>query len=103
MSAVFDPHTIDDSARGGNEHGVRASKKDRAIALDVKVVHRDAMQLPADPSFALMMLHEAAESTAPLAEAVGFDDTLDATWMKKFAAGFIASVKVSNIKKRRRP
>jgi hypothetical protein len=76
-----------------------ASKRDRTVALDVKVIHPDAMQLPADPSFALMMLREPAESGAPLSEAVGFEETLDSKWMKKFAAGFVASVKVENVEK----
>jgi|GEM_PF-3290861 len=77
------------------------AKSDRAISLAIVVVHPDAIYIPADPSFALMVLHEAAEQGDALAGEVSFDDTLDTTWVKHYAKGFIRTVKVSGIIKKR--
>jgi hypothetical protein len=74
------------------------SKKATSVSLEVEVVHPDAMYLPEDPSFALMLLHEATGVGDPLAGEVSFNDTLDEGWMKQYAKGFIRAVKVSGVK-----
>jgi len=74
------------------------NKTDLQISMTVDVIHPDSMYIPADESFALMILREAAEDTDPIAREIAFEDTLDQGWMTKFARGFIRKVKVSKIK-----
>jgi hypothetical protein len=87
---------------GSDLYDVRVlSKEDRTASLDVRVVHPDAMDIPADPSFALMMIREGADDDDPIAREVAFEDTLDETWMTKFAKGFIHSVTVHEVQRTR--
>ena len=88
---------------GSDLYDVRAlAKKRRTVSLDVRVVHPDAMHIPADPSFALMMLREGADDEDPLAREVAFQDTLDPKWMTRFATTFIEAVRVHDVEQTKR-
>lgn len=83
---------------GSDLYDVRAiSRTENTVVLDVQVVHPDAMQIPADRSFALMMLRDTAEKGDALYREVAFDETLDEVWVEKYAAGFISNVKVTDV------
>ncbi|HLL25234.1 MAG TPA: hypothetical protein VK427_24030, partial [Kofleriaceae bacterium] len=73
------------------------STQDASVSLAVEVVYPDAMHLPEDPSFALMMLRECATPDAPLAREVAFEDLHDTTWVAKFTTGFVAGVHVHDV------
>lgn len=73
------------------------SVKQTRASLLVKVIHPDSMSIPADPSFAMMLIHHHDSAEAPLMREVSFDDTLDTAWMKSYGKGFIRGVKVSRI------
>jgi len=70
------------------------SNKATTAVFDVKVIHPDVSTIPADRSFALMLLREAADDSA-LAREVTTDDMIDKAWVKKYASGFIQSVDLS--------
>lgn len=65
------------------------------ITLNVKVVNRDSMEIPASPGFALSLLFDNAGKDSKLAELVDFDNLSDSAWAKKNAKGFVKSVKVT--------
>ncbi len=69
--------------------------KDKTVKLAVDVIHPDAGPALADKSFALMMLWDTADDDDPIQKEISLDDALDAKWMKKYANGFVASVKGS--------
>lgn len=67
------------------------SKKATTAVFDIKVIHPDISTIPEDPSFALMFLRQATD-TSPLASEVTNADVTDKAWVKKYASGFIESV-----------
>jgi hypothetical protein len=83
---------------GSDLYDVRAlSRTANTLVLEVQVVHPDAMQIPADRSFALMMLRDTAEKGDALYREVAFEHTLDEVWVEQYAAGFISDVQVTDV------
>lgn len=73
---------------------VRTLEDDTTAILDMHVVHPDSMYISATPGFALMLLWEASEGGDPLAGEVDLDTALDATWLRKYAQGFVREVEI---------
>ena len=65
------------------------------ITLNIEVVERDSMEIPASPGFALSLLYDNVAKDCKLAEFVDFDDLSNSDWAKKNANGYIKSVKVT--------
>ena len=83
---------------GSDLYRVRVlDKQDKKVRLGVQVIHPDAMDLPGDKSFALMMLFEAAKTADPLVGEMGLEDSLDPKWNQRHAAGFVTKVAVLSI------
>lgn len=73
------------------------------IVLTLVTIHPDAGPLAADAGFALRLLHDTAfeldeylsyRGTCPLGEAMTFEESQGAGWMRENASRFIASVTV---------
>ena len=73
---------------------VAARPDDRTIDLDIKVVHPDAMHIPASPGFALMLLHDRADGDAPLGREVDLQTVMNPTWAMENARAFIEYVEL---------
>lgn len=67
---------------------------DTTVDMKVKVVHPDSMYIYKTPGFYLMLLQECTKENNLLAEEVDYDSVTDAQWLKKYAKGFIKSVKI---------
>jgi hypothetical protein len=83
---------------GSDLYRVRVlDQRDETVRLGVQVIHPDAMDLPADRSFALMMLFEAVKPGDPLEGEMGFDESIDPKWTQRHAAGLVTKVEVHSI------
>ena len=83
---------------GSDLYDVRAvSRSDTDLVLDVRVVHPDAMRIPPDRSFALMLLRDGVKDGDVLAREISFEDTMDEVWVTRYAAGFIRDVQVTDV------
>lgn len=82
---------------GSDCYRVKVLKKTaRAVSLDVRVTY-PRLDIPADKSFALMMLRENASGASALADAVGENEMLSEAWQRQYANGFIESVDVRDL------
>jgi ankyrin repeat protein len=77
---------------------VAARPDDRTVDLDIKVVHPDAMHIPASPGFALMLLHDQADGDAPLAREVDLQTVMNPSWASANARAFVESVELLSSK-----
>jgi hypothetical protein len=68
---------------------VAARPDDRTVDLDIKVVHPDAMHIPASPGFALMLLHDQAGADCPLAREVDLQTVMNPDWATHNARAFV--------------
>jgi hypothetical protein len=68
------------------------------VRLSVKAINPDDDFVPKDPSFALMLLREAAKDRDPLGEAISFESLIDEDWQYRYARGFIKKLTVSRVK-----
>jgi hypothetical protein len=73
---------------------VAARPDDRTVDLDIKVVHPDAMHIPASPGFALMLLHDQADADCPLAREVDLQTVMNPDWATHNARAFVESVEL---------
>lgn len=77
---------------------VAARPDDRTVDLDIKVVHPDAMHIPASPGFALMLLHDQADGDALLAREVDLQTVMNREWATANARAFVESVELLSSK-----
>lgn len=77
---------------------VAARPDDRTVDLDIKVVHPDAMHIPASPGFALMLLHDQADGDCPLAREVDLQTVMNPSWATAHARAFVESVELLSSK-----
>jgi ankyrin repeat protein len=77
---------------------VAARPDDHTVELDIKVVHPDAMHIPASPGFALMLLHDQASGDAPLAREVDLETVMNGEWATANARAFVESVELVSSK-----
>ncbi|MFT3712365.1 MAG: hypothetical protein QM817_32360 [Archangium sp.] len=79
---------------GSDLFSVRVLKKSENTAtLEVKSIHPGALAAPRDAGFALMVLHDGASRTDPLAREIGSSELLDAQWQQRHVKNFISTVK----------
>lgn len=84
---------------GSDLYEVRVMSREKTqVELEVQVIHPDAMHLPADLGFALMMLREGASGTDPLGLEVDHEDTMDPKWLAVWARGFVDAVHVKMLR-----
>ena len=71
------------------------------IQITAEVIHPDSNYLKASPGFALMLLYDNINDSAPLKQEVDFDDLFEDSWMTTNARAFIKSVtlKLDKLKK----
>lgn len=77
---------------------VAARPDDHTVDLDIKVVHPDSMHIPESHGFALMLLHDRAESDSPLGRELDLQTVMNPAWSKANARAFIQSVELLSSK-----
>jgi len=71
----------------------------QTLIVIVKVIHPDAMKIPATPGFALMLLNDNAVD-APLRNVVDLETVMDEDWSSENAQGIVDSVELLGEKHR---
>lgn len=65
----------------------------QSLFVHVKVIHPDAMKIPATPGFALMLLNDNANES-PLRNVVDLETAMDEEWSSENARGIVDSVEL---------
>ncbi len=68
------------------------------VDVNIRVVHPDAMHISATAGFVVMLLQESAHDGAPILKEIDFDSASDATWLRKYATGFVTNVETLSSK-----
>lgn len=70
-------------------------RQPRTLTLDIQCIHPDVLYVADDPGFALMILHSAIpyQADTPLGAEVSLDDMMNPDWARRYARGFIRSVR----------
>lgn len=70
----------------------------RIIEIDMEVIHPDAMYFTENPSFALLIIRDAATGDAEISRMIDQQNLLNKEWVKKFTRGFIEKCELVEIR-----